>query len=254
MRQDLLPLLAYTAMSNQSTSVAMPLTAAWALHLAAAHLVDAAQDGGSLEGLHQSILALGAANVALAELNADRDTLCDLLDAMGRVAALGARAQGDEYVYGRTWSRAAYFRSIAGKSAAIIATGIWLGGRLATVDEQILAALQEFGLALGMAIQISDDCLDLAEDLVNGTFTLPVIEGLALVEHPDHPTLKQLLSQQPIKVENTQEIMQILERMGALAKCQQVIRAYQIQAAAIFTLFPSLEPYFASYVAAQSET
>ena len=129
-----------------------------------------------------------------------------------------------------------------------------MGGRLATDDEQILTALQEFGLALGMSIQISDDCLDLAEDLANGTFTLPVIEGLALNEHPAHSTLKQLSTQQPITAEDTQEIMRILERMGVMAKCRKIIRAYQIQAQVAFTLFPGLEPYFASYVAVQSES
>ena len=54
----------------------------------------------------------------------------------------------------------------------------WLDRRSSELDET-LALLQEFGLALGMMVQLSDDCLDLAEDLANGTLTLPVLEGLA---------------------------------------------------------------------------
>lgn len=253
-RQDLLPLIVYVAISEQPHSIAIPLAAAWSLHLAAAHMADAVQDQGDVQQVHQIVLTQGAANIALAKLNVDQDTLRDALDAIGRVAALGAKAQEYERMYGRVWTRADYFRSIAGKAAAIIATGVWLGGRLATDNGQTLAALQEFGLALGMAIQISDDCLDLAEDLVNGTFTLPVIEALAMTEHPDHLTLKQLLAQQPMTADSAARVKQMLEGMGVLTTCQRIIRAYQIQAAAVFTIFPNLEPYFTSYVAAKPET
>jgi len=159
-----------------------------------------------------------------------------------------------EWKHGRFWSKSDYFRSIAGKAAAIIATGVWLGGRLATDDSQTLTALKEFGLALGMSIQISDDCLDLAEDLMNGTFTLPVIEGLALPEHPDYPALQRLLNRRPLTAVDAQEIIRTLEGMGALTRCKRIIRAYQVQAAAAFTLFPGLEPHFANYVAAETET
>lgn len=252
-KQDLLPLLVFEAVGGHPTAFAMPLAAAWALQLAAAHWVDDAQDNGNMQQMHHSVLAMGTANVALAQLDTDADTLRDLMDAIGRVTALGASAQRDEWKNGRFWSKPDYFRSIAGKAAAIIATGIWLGGRLTTDDAQTLAVLKEFGLALGMSIQIADDCLDLAEDLMNGTFTLPVIEGLVLVDHPDYPVLQRLLTYQPITDATAQEIIRILEGMGALTRCNRIIRAYQTQAAAAFTLFPGLEPHFANYVAAETK-
>lgn len=251
-KQDLLPLFVFDALSNQPNSRAKPLVTAWALNLAAAHLVDEAQDQGKLQDVHRSMLALGAANTALAQLEADGDVLRDVLDAIGRVAMLGMKGQQEEWVHGRIWSRSDYFRSIAGKAAAIIATGIWLGGRLATDDAQTLKVLQEFGLALGMAIQIADDCLDLAEDLLAGTYTLPIIEALALRDHPAHPQLARLLAMRPLTAEKVQEVVHLVEEMGAMARCQRVVRAYQVQAAAVFPLFPGLEPYFASYVAAEA--
>ncbi len=110
------------------------------------------------------------------------------------------------YLIFRIWSEAEYFRNVAGKAAAIISTGVWMGGRLATTDAKTLDLLKEFGLALGMANQISDDSLDLTDDLAQGTYTLPVIKGLAMTEHPDHPILKQLTSQSSLGKEMSRQL------------------------------------------------
>lgn len=252
MKQDLLPLLVFTAVSGRKYEEALPLAAAWALHLEAAHLVDGAQDTGEIAQVHQSVRLMGVANVALAHLETDGSTFQDLLDAMGRITVLGINAQKDELERGRSWTRSEYFRSIAGKSAAIIATGVWLGGRLATDEARLLTSLKEFGLALGMVIQLSDDYLDLPEDLINGTYTLAVLDGLAQTSHPSYPTLKALLALPQKAQAEAEKIIELLEAMGVLAACQRLIRAYQIQAAAAFTLFPALESYFENYVAVQS--
>jgi len=251
-RQDLLPLLVYEAVSQGGYSNAIPLAASWALCLAASHLLDDAQDNGRFQCVNDGVMALGAANVALAQLDTDEDALRDILDAIGRVAALGANAQSDELQHGRTWSKSGYFRNVMGKAAAIIATGVWIGGRLATENGETLALLKEFGLALGMAIQISDDCLDLADDLANGVYTLPVIEGLAMREHPDYPALKRLVSQTPLPESDVQTVVDILDNMGAVDACNHMVRAYQVQATAVFNIAPGLETYFADYVAPES--
>jgi len=247
-RQDLLPLLVYEAVSQGGYSNAIPLAAFWALCLAASHLLDDAQDNGRFQCVNDGVMALGAANVALAQLDTGEDALRDILDAVGRVVALGANAQSDELQYGRTWSKAGYFRNMMGKAAVIIATGVWIGGRLATDNGETLALLKEFGLVLGMAIQISDDCLDLADDLANGACTLPVIEGLAMREHPDYPALKKLMSQTPLPESDVQTVVDILKNMGAVDACHRMVKAYQVQATAVFNIVPGLKTYFADYV------
>ncbi|HRQ42421.1 MAG TPA: class 1 isoprenoid biosynthesis enzyme [Chloroflexota bacterium] len=249
MSQDLLPLFVYTAVSQDLPDRAMPLTAAWTLYLAACHLLDDAQDNQNMQQVNGGVTAFGVANVALAQLTTDQDTLCAILDAFSRVTALATNAQSDEYRPGYIRSRAEYFQSIGGKAAAIISTGVWAGGRLGTDDTSTLAILKEFGLAWGMAMQIGDDCLDLADDLARGLYTLPVIEGLAKTEHPEQSRLKQLSGKPSLSPPEVQAVVTILAAMGTMDSCRRVVRAYQMQASAVFNVFPGLEPYFADYVA-----
>jgi geranylgeranyl pyrophosphate synthase len=252
-KQDLLPLLVFQAISGQEHMRAMPLAASWALYLAAGHLLDKGQDEGDWRRINDSVKALSLANLALVQLEASQDTVRDTLEAFSRVTALGASAQSNELRRGRNWSKKEYFVYIAGKAAAIIATGVWVGGRLATSDNETLSQLKEFGLALGMSLQISDDCLDLVEDLTHGVYTLPVIEGVALTEHSDQAALRQLLTRAPLTPDDARRVAHILNGMGVMGACHRMIRAYQVQAAAMFTLAPALAQYFADYVTPKSQ-
>jgi hypothetical protein len=252
-KQDMLPLLTYQAICGRGHTEIMPLVSAWSLHLAACHLLDNAldaplssgRDGRQWEDAHYAVMALGAAQISLARLEIDGDALRDVMDALGRTVGLAAMAQNSERAQR---SRADYFRVISGKSAAVIATGAWIGGRLATDNAVLLETLKDFGMALGMSVQINDDCHDLAEDLAIGLFTLPMIEGLSLTGHPDYPALKRFADQPVLSTADIAETIDLLARMGAIAACQRIARAYQLQAAAAFKVLPALEPYFNVYV------
>lgn len=243
-KQDLLPLLVYVGVSECSYKDAIPLAASWTLGLAAAHLLDDAQDNDNISSANGAVAALGAANIILINAPINKVALLDILEAFGRVTIIGTNAQAEEKKNAHLLSRTKYFQSIIGKAAVILATGVWVGGRLATDDPYILSLLKEFGLAWGMANQISDDCVDLAEDLSNGLFTLPIIEGLALIGHPQYPYLDQAIGKTNLNEQEIQMILRTLESMGAIAACQQLSRAYQVQAAAIFDFLPGLKPFF----------
>jgi octaprenyl-diphosphate synthase len=79
-----------------------------------------------------------------------------------------------------------YFQVIADKTASLYAAGCRLGGHYGGGTEARLRALEEYGLELGIAFQIVDDCLDLegdervvgkslGTDLSNGKVTLPLL-------------------------------------------------------------------------------
>lgn len=246
MQRDLLPLLVYCALTGEGPQRVVPLAAAWTLALAAGHMLDAAQDEGAMSRINDAVVALGATDIVLARLDVDADTLRDILDALGRATALAAGAQQAELTEGSIPTRTSYFARTAGKAALLIATGIWMGGRLATDDEQTLVMLKEFGLAEGMAIQIADDCEDLVSDLMMGVYTLPVIEGMDKRDDWRHSQLGELLNEKPVSRQRAEQVVALLAEMGALARARQVADAYMGQAKTIFGVLPGLEPFFAS--------
>jgi geranylgeranyl pyrophosphate synthase len=79
-----------------------------------------------------------------------------------------------------------YYRSIDGKTAALVRASCRLGAQAARVEATTTDALGEFGTAFGMAFQIVDDILDLTStsaklgkpagnDLREGVYTLPLL-------------------------------------------------------------------------------
>lgn len=97
----------------------------------------------------------------------------------------------------------AYFETIRGKTAALIATSCRLGAMVSGTDLSLLDTLEEYGDAVGMAFQLSDDIMDIVAsadelgkepgiDIREGVYTLPVL--LALAEGPHREELASLLS------------------------------------------------------------
>ena len=82
--------------------------------------------------------------------------------------------------------QAEYFKMLRMKTGALFALACELGGSLAGGDPREMRALREYGMALGTAYQVYDDCLDLfgseaeagkslGTDIASGKATLPVI-------------------------------------------------------------------------------
>jgi heptaprenyl diphosphate synthase len=116
------------------------------------------------------------------------------------VAALLARTIGQlcegevsqlRYAFNPDRPEAAYLTSIAGKTASLMATSARIGGIVGGAPRAWIDALTGYGHALGMAFQIWDDIRDLVcsedhlgkpagHDMVEGTYTLPVLRALAV--------------------------------------------------------------------------
>ena len=86
-------------------------------------------------------------------------------------------------------SRAEYFKVLQMKTGELFALSCDLGAFLSAADPVQRAALRNYGLALGTAYQVYDDCLDLfgsetaagkslGTDLAKGKLTLPVLLAL----------------------------------------------------------------------------
>jgi heptaprenyl diphosphate synthase len=144
----------------------------------------------ALWGNHQAILAGDYLLAKASELAASISTeVAGLLAATIARLCEGQLAEArDAFNTGRTEDR--YFRSIAGKTSALFATSCRIGGIVGGLDRAQIDAVTAFGDAYGTAFQIVDDVLDLVateeelgkpvgHDLLEGTYTLPVIRAMA---------------------------------------------------------------------------
>ena len=109
-------------------------------------------------------------------------------------ATIGRLCEGQilelQHAFDLDRSEDAYLRSIDGKTASLLGTACRVGGIVNGLDRAQIDALTTFGNGFGMAFQIVDDLLDVTStdaelgkpaghDLVEGTYTLPVIRTLA---------------------------------------------------------------------------
>ncbi|MHB8506462.1 MAG: polyprenyl synthetase family protein, partial [Acidimicrobiales bacterium] len=87
-------------------------------------------------------------------------------------------------------SEMGWLRAVEGKTASLFSASCRIGGIVGGLPRPWVEALTTYGRALGVAFQIWDDIRDLVgtedvlgkpagHDLVEGTYTLPVIRTLA---------------------------------------------------------------------------
>ncbi len=140
----------------------------------------------------------------------------------------------------------AYLSSIAGKTASLMSASCRIGGITAGLDRPAIDALTAYGLAFGMVFQIRDDILDVVgtdeslgkaagQDLVQGTYTLPVIVALAETEAGGE--LRALLGK-PLDSPERDKARDIVKSSEGIAAACRVGRSYADQAASAAAVFP----------------
>lgn len=138
-------------------------------------------------------------------------------------------------------SRAEYFRVIEMKTAELFALSCELGASLGGAMLAQRAALRRYGLALGTAYQIYDDCLDLfgseaavgkslGTDLAGGKLTLPALVALGRASLEDQNQLNEYV--QNWEPAFLPRVLEILDRYDAQSEVRLVIYEYLAQARA----------------------
>lgn len=132
-------------------------------------------------------------------------------------------------------SRAEYFRILRMKTAELFASSCDLGAGLGGASVRERKALRNFGLALGTAYQVYDDCLDifgseamagksLGTDLASGKLTLPVLVALERAGAADAARIKELIGRwQPHRAAT---LLELLESYDALQESKRVIHGF----------------------------
>jgi octaprenyl-diphosphate synthase len=120
-----------------------------------------------------------------------------------------------------------YFQVIEMKTAALFAIGTELGAFISEASPEVITAMKVYGLKLGTAYQIYDDCLDIAgteekagktlgSDLRKGKLTLPVLYLLQMVDRDEHHRFSEVLIRS--NVEELDTLAEEVVRRGALRR------------------------------------
>jgi heptaprenyl diphosphate synthase len=159
-------------------------------------------------------------------------------------ATIGRLCEGQvlelQHAFQATRPVEAYFASIAGKTASLVASSCRIGALCAELPRPAVEALTCFGEAFGMVFQIVDDIHDLVlsdeelgkpagNDLVEGVYTLPVLRALALPEGGEE--LRGLLGGRLARPE-ADRARAIVRASGGVEAAIAVGRGYADQAAA----------------------
>lgn len=134
---------------------------------------------------------------------------------------------------------AEYFRVLEMKTAELFALSCDLGAYLNDAPPTDRAALRQYGLALGTAYQIYDDCLDvfgteavagksLGTDLAHGKLTLPLLLFRETASPGEQALIQQLLRDWEPDAFTT--VLELLRKHGALARSLAVLHGYVRQA------------------------
>lgn len=243
---ELLPMLTCAA-SGGNAADAEPLAAAWIFYNLASDLFDdlVDQDGKERpwmaweadQAMRVGLGLIAAAQYCLARVRASQEAKDAIQEAYAATLAIAAREQG----YGGNVPDSerpdvsAYLRHILGKTGLVLATVAWSGARVHSQDETVLEAMHDFGLAIGVMVQLLDDLRDLQNgdtrsDLTINPHTLPVLYGLSLTDHPCRSRLCSLLRSDLRKPTTIIEVCDLLAEMGAVSYTLSVVRAYEEKA------------------------
>jgi octaprenyl-diphosphate synthase len=128
-----------------------------------------------------------------------------------------------------------YFKVLEMKTAELFALSCDLGAFLNNAPPAQRSALRRFGMALGTAYQIYDDCLDLfgseaaagkslGTDLAKGKLTLPVLLFWERADPAERARVEGLIRQwQP---DSVLEVVELLNRRDALPDALEVFEHY----------------------------
>lgn len=133
------------------------------------------------------------------------------------------------------FGRAEYMKVLEMKTAELFALSCDLGAWLSGGTGAGRTSLRRFGLALGTAYQLYDDCLDLfgselsagkslGTDLANGKLTLPVLIVLERGSPADRNRLRECIQQWEPRL--LSGVLELLEKYEAHDASREVIRGY----------------------------
>lgn len=145
-------------------------------------------------------------------------------------------------------SREGYYRILRMKTAELFSLACGQGASLVRTSGDVVAALQRYGMMLGTAYQVYDDCVDLVgleeragkslgTDLLRGKPTLPVIIAMERATPGERNALRDMLMEW--EPENLPALVASLQRYDAIAAAVDVVSGMCAEAAETLELLPA---------------
>jgi len=147
-------------------------------------------------------------------------------------------------------TRAEYFQVIQMKTGELFALSCDLGAYLGGAGPGVRTALRQYGMAIGTAYQVYDDCLDLfgsevtagkslGTDLAKGKLTLPILIALERSTPAEREALEELL--QEWEPRRFADLMASLRRHQALEGACHAVRQHLVVAGQKLSGLPESE-------------
>jgi heptaprenyl diphosphate synthase len=164
------------------------------------------------------------------EISADLGT--DVTRLLARTIATVCDGQLREVqAAGTVQSTDAYMEVIRRKTAALLATSCRLGGMLSDAAAETVELLDDLGMALGLAFQLSDDIMDVisteeelrkepGQDLREGVYTLPVLYAL---QGPSGRELRALLGDHGPTADGIDAVLDLVRSDQTLAPAREAV-------------------------------
>ena len=201
-------------------------------------------------GNHMSVLAgdwlyMQAFNIAVAERNFK---ILDLLIGLTQVMVEGELLQLT-LLRRLDLTEDEYFELSYRKTACLFSASLRLGAVLGGQSEEAETKLGEYGINLGLAFQLVDDLLDftsseeklgkpIGNDLREGKVTLPLIYLLQRCRPEEAKKVSRVLEDGGFSSVGFEEILELVQRYGALQAAQEKARQMADQARAALEAFP----------------
>jgi geranylgeranyl pyrophosphate synthase len=215
-----LPYHAYKAVEGQGGGV-IPVTAAWMILVHAAYLIDDLQDG-DLERVSritppENAMALAIAWIFAAYKMLDdpelphvtRSRVVDILSQAGFDSSHGQHLELSRNTKNLNTNKQleAYWQSVIDKSGRIYAAGAAVGAVVGTDSMDCIEALSDYGLSLGVIMQVVDDTRDLWNDAQHSHKfpTLPTIlhelaTGDSSIHNADHSSPRNVSTDKELEI------------------------------------------------------
>ena len=146
-------------------------------------------------------------------------------------------------------TEAIYLTVVRGKTAALFAAATEVGGVIAGVPEAQVAALRDYGDALGIAFQIVDDLLDYGgtdaaigkntgDDFRERKLTLPVIKAVAQADADERAFWVRVIEKGDQRDGDLDHAKALMARHGAMEAARAEALAWVARARAALAMLP----------------